>query len=66
MDLGPGHKPIVFGGSRSKVKVTEVKKPQKWKLLITSLVLVVETQTKKQNVQDNGLYNPGMINRKYH
>ena len=29
MHLGPGHKPIVFGGSRSKVKVTEVKKPRK-------------------------------------
>ena len=68
MHPGPEHKPIVFGVSRSKVKVTKVKFDffsDFTKIAITSLILVVETRAKNQNVQEDELYNTSMINRKY-
>ena len=60
----PGQCSIVFGGPRSKVKVTEVKFDFFRKIAITSLILVVETN-KNQNVQEDELYDHGMINGKY-
>ena len=64
MHPGSGTMCIVFGVSRSKVKVTGVKLHVFTKMAITSLVFVVETRNKNQNVGRDELYNPGTINRK--
>ena len=68
MHPGTGHKLIVFGVSRSKVKVTKVKfdfiqwfQKNRHNFLITGR----RDSNKKQNVQEDELYNPGMIIQKY-
>ena len=57
---------LVFQGRRSRSPRSNLTFFSDFtKIAITSLILVVETRTKNQNVQKDELYNPSMIHRKY-